>query len=100
MFYCKIRILLSLFESSLNVGHFVSSLREKEKKDRTNGKEEREIEKGKVRSFFQSKHIDIFLISPRKHMLQCGTHQKHLTEVLLMSTHNICFHREIRNILT
>ena len=25
-----------------------------------------------------------------------GTHQKHLGEVLLMTTHNICFHGEIR----
>ena len=25
-----------------------------------------------------------------------GTHQKHLHKVLLMSTHNICFHGEIR----
>ena len=30
----------------------------------------------------------------------CGTHQKHLTEVLLMSTHNICFPGEIRKIFT
>ena len=27
-----------------------------------------------------------------------GTHKKHLSEVLLMSTHNICFHGEIRKI--
>ena len=25
-----------------------------------------------------------------------GTHYKHLNEVLLMSTHNVCFHAEIR----
>ena len=28
-----------------------------------------------------------------------GTHLKHLSEALLMSIHNICFHREIRKIL-
>ena len=28
-----------------------------------------------------------------------GTHQKRLTEVLLMSTHNICFYGEIRKII-
>ena len=34
--------------------------------------------------------INIFLISPQKTYV-VGTHQKHLDEVLLMSTHNICF---------
>ena len=29
-----------------------------------------------------------------------GTHKKHLTKVLLMGTHNICFHGEIRKILS
>ena len=29
-----------------------------------------------------------------------GTHNKHLIELLLMSTHNICFHGEIRKIFT
>ena len=29
-----------------------------------------------------------------------GTHQKHLGEALLMSTHNICFRGEIRKIIT
>ena len=28
-----------------------------------------------------------------------GTHKKCLSEALLMSTHHICFHREIRKIL-
>ena len=28
-----------------------------------------------------------------------GTHKKRLTEALLMSTHNVCFHGEIRKIL-
>ena len=28
-----------------------------------------------------------------------GTHKKRLAEVLLMSTHNICFHGEIKKIL-
>ena len=36
----------------------------------------------------------IFLISPLKHVV--GTHQKCLSKALLMSTHNICFHGEIR----
>ena len=30
----------------------------------------------------------------------CGTHQKRLAEALLMSTHSICFHGEIRKIYT
>ena len=47
--------------------------------------------------FFHPKNADIFLISPRKHVV--GTHYKRLTEVLLMSTHNICFRGEIRKIL-
>ena len=29
-----------------------------------------------------------------------GTHNKRLGEALLMSTHNICFHGEIRKIFT
>ena len=63
--------------------------------------------------FFHLKSTDIFLISPWKHMLwvlirsTCvsmkthvvGTHQKCLTEALLMSTHNICFHGDIRKLL-
>ena len=48
--------------------------------------------------FFQSKRIDIFLISPQKHVV--GTHQKCLGEALLLSTHNICFHEEILKIFT
>ena len=39
---------------------------------------------------------NIFLISLRN--LCCCTHQKRLTEALLMSTHNICFCGEIRKI--
>ena len=39
---------------------------------------------------------NIFRISPRKHIV--GTHQKGLLEALLMSTHNMCFCGEIRNI--
>ena len=31
-------------------------------------------------------------------MYVVGTHQKCLCEEFLMSTHNICFHREIRKI--
>ena len=46
---------------------------------------------------FQSKSIDIFLISPQKHMLW---YSLVLTEVLLMSTHNICFCWEIKKLLT
>ena len=38
---------------------------------------------------FLLKSIDIFLISAQKHAV--GTHQKCFIEVLLMSTHNICF---------
>ena len=30
------------------------------------------------------------------HEKNCGTHYKYLIELLLMSTHNICFHGEIR----
>ena len=37
--------------------------------------------------------VNIFLILSQKHV---GTHQKCLVEVLLMSTHNICFHGDIR----
>ena len=37
-----------------------------------------------------------FLISPQKHIV--GTHQKCLSETLLMSTHNICFSGEIRKV--
>ena len=40
--------------------------------------------------FFSSKSIDIFLISPGKHMLW----------VLIRSAHNICFPGEIRKIFT
>ena len=40
--------------------------------------------------------VNIFLISPRK-MYVVGTHKKWLAEALLMSTHNKCFHGEIRN---
>ena len=43
----------------------------------------------------RSIHINIFPISIWKHVM--GTHnKKHLSEVLLMSTHNICFYGEIR----
>ena len=31
--------------------------------------------------------VNIFLISPRKHIYVMGIHQKHLGESLLMSTH-------------
>ena len=48
---------------------------------------------------FQSKSIDIFLISPCKHMLWILIKSTLIGEVLLMSTHNI-FHGEIRNIFT
>ena len=40
-----------------------------------------------------------FFISPQKHMLWVlirSTSKKHLLEVLLMSTHNICFLGEIK----
>ena len=37
---------------------------------------------------------NVFLISPRKHVL--GSHLKHLSEALIMSTHNICCCGEIR----
>ena len=40
--------------------------------------------------------VIIFLISPGKHVV--GTYQKRLMEALLMSTHNIYFHGEIRKI--
>ena len=48
--------------------------------------------------FFQSKSIDIFLISPWKRVLWVLISS--LGKALLMSTHNICFHREIRKIFT
>ena len=48
-------------------------------------------------TFFQSKSIDIFLISPRMHMLW---YYLEVPEALLMNTHNICFRGEIRKILT
>ena len=39
---------------------------------------------------------NIFLISLQKHVV--GTHLKCLGEALLMRSHNICFHGEIRKI--
>ena len=42
--------------------------------------------------FFNRKEVIFFLTKN----IYCGTHQKHLAEVLLMSTHNICFHGEIK----
>ena len=50
------------------------------------------------RHFFQSKSIDFFLFLHKN--VCCDTPLKHLTEALLMSTHNICFCGEIRKILT
>ena len=47
--------------------------------------------------FFHPKNADIYLISPRKHMLWYPLEA--LGEALLMSTHNICLHGEIRKIL-
>ena len=40
--------------------------------------------------------VNIFLISPRKHMLWVLI--RSASEALLMSTNNICFHGEIRKI--
>ena len=39
----------------------------------------------------------MFPISPQK-TYAVGTHKKRLREALLMSTHNICFHKEISDI--
>ena len=47
--------------------------------------------------FFQLKSTSIFLISPRKHMLCYSLEAP--AKALLMSTHNIYFHGEIRKIL-
>ena len=52
----------------------------------------------KVLFFFHPKSMDIFLILPQRHVM--STHQKHLREALLTSTHNICFCEEIRKILS
>ena len=41
------------------------------------------------KALFSTQNTDFFLISPQKHFS---------TEALLMSTHNICFHEEIRKI--
>ena len=47
--------------------------------------------------FFFNQKVLIFFIFPKQTCV-VGTHQKCLDELLLISTHNICFHREIRNI--
>ena len=44
--------------------------------------------------FFKQKAVKFLYFSTKTYLM--GTHQKHLSEVLLMSTHNICFHGEIR----
>ena len=50
--------------------------------------------------FFHPKNAYIFLISSQKHMLWVFIRStRRLGEALLMSTHNICFCREIRKIL-
>ena len=51
-------------------------------------------------TFFQSKIVNNFLSSPRKHIFWIGTHSKRLAEALLMSTHNICLRGEIRGIFS
>ena len=45
--------------------------------------------------FFQLKSMDVFLISPQKHVV--GTHLKYLWEALLMSTHNLFLWRNMKN---
>ena len=48
-------------------------------------------------AFFIQKMLISFLFLNKN--ICCGTHLKRLGEALLMSTYNICFHREIRKIL-
>ena len=47
--------------------------------------------------FLQPKNIDIYLFFLYKNICH-GTHKKHLAKVLLMFSHNICFHGERRKI--
>ena len=51
-----------------------------------------------LRRFFQSKSIDIYLISPRKHMLWVLIRRP--WQDASNECHNICFHGEIRKIFT
>ena len=48
---------------------------------------------------FSTKSFWYFFISPQKTYV-VGTHCKHLTDVLIVSTHNICFPGEIRKIFS
>ena len=50
--------------------------------------QQQKIYKADSMLFFQPNGIDIFLISPQKHMLWL------LSKVFLMTTHNICFSME------
>ena len=52
-----------------------------------------------IRDFFQLKRTDIFSYFSTKTCV-VGTHYKHIPEALLMNTNNICFHGEIRKILS
>ena len=61
------------------------------------GRKKSLVSQQQIRRFFHPKNADIFLTSPRKHMLWYSL--KVLGEALLMSTHNICFRGEIRKIL-
>ena len=51
-----------------------------------------------VHNTFSIQKVLIFFLFLCKNLC-CGTHSKHLSEALLMSTHNIPFHREIRKII-
>ena len=45
-------------------------------------------------TFFKQKVLTFFCISPQKHILWCSLED--LDDALLMSSHNLCFHGEIK----
>ena len=45
------------------------------------------------KAFFSTKTVFFLFLHEN---ICCGTHEKRLAEVLLINTHNICFHGEIR----
>ena len=51
------------------------------------------------KTLFSTKKYLYFSYTPTKTYVE-GTHQKRLAEALLMSTHNTCFRREIRKLVT